>query len=240
MQKLGAPSGSASVIPYDKWSGRISPWANGRRTGAAPGARAIVIAKVISRSKHQAPNSKRRALDFGVWNLAPGPSSRRAEDSAPCLILEIIYGHRSILPEEGNDFGKAVSRILSAPNLASGENHLSEQPIPGTRSLSRTAAGRCRVPYLALHPMGFSVPRRLRFARCALTPPFHPYLPCLRRTGGLFSVALSVNAPLGGIARVYLRPEERSYAASRPVVFGLSSFRLRGKRFSAFPKSFGR
>jgi hypothetical protein len=113
-----------------------------------------------------------------------------------------------------NDFGKAVSRILSAP--CGGENHLSQQPIPGTRSLSRTAAGRCGVPYLALHPMGFSVPRCLRFARCALTAPFHPYLSRFRGTGGLFSVALSVNAPLGGVARVYLRPEERSYAASRP------------------------
>ena len=29
------------------------------------------------------------------------------------------------------------------------------------------------IPYLALHPMGFSVPRCLRFARCALTAPFH-------------------------------------------------------------------
>ena len=26
---------------------------------------------------------------------------------------------------------------------------------------------------MALHPMGFSVPRRLRFERCALTAPFH-------------------------------------------------------------------
>jgi len=119
-----------------------------------------------------------------------------------------------IISKEGNDFGKAVSRILSAP--CGGENHLSQQPIPGTRSLSRTAAGRCGVPYLALHPMGFSVPRRLRFERCALTAPFHPYLSRYRGTGGLFSVALSVNAPLGGVARVYLHSEERSYAASRP------------------------
>jgi len=37
-----------------------------------------------------------------------------------------------------------------------------------------TGAGRSGIPYLALHPMGFSVPRRLRFARCALAAPFHP------------------------------------------------------------------
>ena len=28
---------------------------------------------------------------------------------------------------------------------------------------------------MALHPMGFAVPRRLRFERWSLTPPFHPY-----------------------------------------------------------------
>src|SRR3954466_7631132 len=38
-------------------------------------------------------------------------------------------------------------------------------------------------------------------------------------------------------ARVYLHSEERSYAASRPVVFGLSSPHLREERSSAFPKS---
>ena len=46
--------------------------------------------------------------------------------------------------------------------------------------------------YLALLPMGFSVPPRLLSERWALTPPFHP---CRRHTGysgGLFSVALSV------------------------------------------------
>jgi len=51
---------------------------------------------------------------------------------------------------------------------------LSQQPVPGTRPLSRTGAGSSRIPYLALHPMGFSVPPRLRLERRALTPPFHP------------------------------------------------------------------
>jgi len=43
------------------------------------------------------------------------------------------------------DFGRAVSRILSAPKAFGGENHLSQQPIPGTRSavrnLERAAPG---------------------------------------------------------------------------------------------------
>ena len=48
-------------------------------------------------------------------------------------------------PERGDDFGRAVSRILSAPNPFGGENHLSQQPVPGTRSalrnLERAAPG---------------------------------------------------------------------------------------------------
>ena len=71
-------------------------------------------------------------------------------------------------------FGRAVSRILSAP--CGGENHLSQRPIPETCfAFTKRGAGRSWVSYLALHPMGFSVPRRLRFARWSLTPPFHPY-----------------------------------------------------------------
>jgi len=50
---------------------------------------------------------------------------------------------------------------------------------PESSRVGGTGAGRSGIPYLALHPMGFSVPRRLRFARCALTAPFHPYhIPC--------------------------------------------------------------
>src|SRR5258708_6629998 len=60
--------------------------------------------------------------------------------------------------------------------LASGENHLSQQPIPETcLAFARRGTSRSSVSYLALHPMGFSVPRRLRFERWSLTPPFHPY-----------------------------------------------------------------
>jgi len=66
---------------------------------------------------------------------------------------------------------RAVSRILSSP--CDGENHLSSQPYPESARFRGSGAGRSRIPYLALHPMGFSVPRRLRFARCALTAPFH-------------------------------------------------------------------
>ena len=63
----------------------------------------------------------------------------------------------------------------SVCTLAGGENHLSVQPIPGIRfAFAKPGAGRSGIPYLALHPMGFSVPSRLRGTRCALTAPFHP------------------------------------------------------------------
>lgn len=109
---------------------------------------------------------------------------------------------------------------------------------PGPIPFPETEAGRFLVPYLALHPMGFSVPRCLRFERCAFTAPFHPYRRSFRNTGGLFSVALSVRTARAAAARVYLNRTSLSYAASRPLVFGLSSSLelLRRKRFSALPK----
>ncbi len=63
------------------------------------------------------------------------------------------------------------------------------------------AAGR---PYSVLLPVGFTLPAPLPERRCALTAPFHP---CLRarlapaRTGGLFSVALSLGSPPPAVSR---------------------------------------
>src|SRR6185295_12274139 len=105
--------------------------------------------------------------------------------------------------------------------LRHGENHLSEQPVPETRSLDR-GAGSSVVSYLALLPMGFSLPPRLLLERWALTPPFHP---CRRHTVAaavLFSVALSVGKPFDFPPGYISRPGV-SYAASRPAEFGLSS-----------------
>jgi hypothetical protein len=121
-------------------------------------------------------------------------------------------------------FGRAVSRILSSPgSRRNGENHLSQQPVPETCfTFAKRGAGRSSVSYLALHPMGFSVPRRLRFARCALTAPFHPYLRLLRDTGGLFSVALSVGTPRGVTARMYPNLSELGLRGIAP--FGVRTF----------------
>ena len=114
----------------------------------------------------------------------------------------------SIVNEKGS--GRVVSRILSArPRCRGrGENHLSQQPVPGTHlAFAKHGAGRSKVPYLALHPMGFAMPPCLRPERWALTPPFHPYPSEISNfeipAGGLFSVALSMETPRGVVLRVY-------------------------------------
>ena len=82
---------------------------------------------------------------------------------------------------------------------------MSQQPVPETCPVfTERGASNSWASYLALHPMGFSVPRRLRFARWSLTPPFHPYQRFLRNAGGIFSVALSVGTIHTVTARVYL------------------------------------
>src|SRR5436190_23372173 len=52
------------------------------------------------------------------------------------------------------------------------------------------------LPFLCfvLHRMGFFLPRALLRERRALTSPFHPCLRFSQRTGGMFSVTLSVVA----------------------------------------------
>ena len=140
------------------------------------------------------------------------------------------------LPGNGNWFWKGC-KPNSVFTLASGENHLSVQPIPGIRfAFAKLGAGRSGIPYLALHPMGFSVPRCLRVARCALTAPFHPYPRFLRNAGGLIFCGTVRRQVFRPSARVYPGRTGPGYAASRPLVFGLSSPGSRRKRFSALPK----
>ena len=183
--------------------------------------------------------------------------------------------------------------------LASGENHLSQQPVPGTRTkvgqasrlTRRSGANPCRGqnsqpgiparrcplirrvlcapgtiwpqtrethvllwpwsgplqgPLFGLAPDGVFRASTLAPGAVGSYPTFSPLpRPCAQRRGGLFSVALSVGTPLDVAARVYLRGRlltsaPPGYAASRPLVFGLSSSSLRRKRSSALPKSSAR
>lgn len=78
------------------------------------------------------------------------------------------------------------------------------------------------------------MPRFLRRERWSLKPPFHPY-PCLSARA-VFSLWHCLSAsPYVVTSRVYLRPD-RSYAAPRPMEFGLSSRNLRCERPSALPR----
>ena len=166
----------------------------------------------------------------------------------------LLSRHSTLAPAPSRDFGRAVSRVLSAPPFlrkSEGEDHLSQQPIPGTHPAPKSGAGtgRSAVPYLALHPMGFSVPPRLRLERWALTPPFHPYPAPLEPNDGpkngwavCFLWHCPSAAPFGLASRMH--PEAglpakvpAGYAASRPMVLGLSSPGSRRERSSALPKS---
>src|SRR5262249_10335293 len=69
-------------------------------------------------------------------------------------------------------------------------------PIPQSRDVvrryPRILSGRLPILCFVLHRMGFFVPRELLSERSALTSPFHPCLRFSQRTGGVFSVTLSV------------------------------------------------
>ena len=83
------------------------------------------------------------------------------------------------------------------------------------RSYSGRGASRSGVPYLALHPMGFSVPPRLRLERWALAPPFHPCPDSLRSPGGLsFCGTFRRNASRRRLPRVSRHHRQRRW---RPV-----------------------
>ena len=78
------------------------------------------------------------------------------------------------------------------------------------------------------------MPRFLRRGRWSLKPPFHPYPHLSARA--VFSLWHGLSAtPYVVTSRVYLRPD-RSYAAPRPMEFGLSSRDCRRERPSALPR----
>jgi len=86
--------------------------------------------------------------------------------------------------------------------------------------------------YLVLLRTGFTLPRLLPGARCALTAPFHPYPP---KEGGIFSVALSVDShPPGVTWRPALRspdfPPASNDASDYPADFGGDHTRIAGKK----------
>ena len=132
-----------------------------------------------------------------------------------------------------NGFGRAVSRILSAP--CGGENHLSGQPIPGIRPLSRNWSGPLRDSLFGLAPDGVFRAASLALRAVVSYTTFSP-LPHQTDCGGLIFCGTVRRKAFQLPARVYPNRTDLGYAASRPLVFGLSSSGSRRKRFSALPK----
>ena len=101
-----------------------------------------------------------------------------------------------------------------------GENHLSEQPVPGIHPLSRNWSGPLRDPLFGLAPDG--VCRASALALGAVVS-YTTFSPLSHRSGTVYflwhfpSRHLSVSSP------ACIPDDCRGYAASRPAVFGLSS-----------------
>jgi len=88
---------------------------------------------------------------------------------------------------------RPVSRVLSRAVIPLGRaSPRISSDLPGS-SCGHTR----RSPIRSCSGWGLPCRRVLPPARCALTAPFHPYLPLL--AGGLFSVALSVGSRLPGV-----------------------------------------
>jgi hypothetical protein len=110
----------------------------------------------------------------GRCGHAPSPKPRQNSKilaRTATLFLKTLQPRRAGV---GSDFGRAVSRILSSFLRTERIICLSSQypkPVP----VKGRGAGSSPVSYLALHPMGFSVPPGLLPKRWAITPPFHPY-----------------------------------------------------------------
>jgi hypothetical protein len=156
------------------------------------------------------------------------------------------------VPKE--DSRRAVSRIWSAPLAGRRGPFVLAANTRNRSGLRRTEAGHFTVSYWALHWMRFSVPPRLLLGRWALTPPFHPYpaLSELNRTddcgkppgrssserAGRFAFLWHcLSASLAAAPPACAPNHDPDYAASCPVVFGLSSPNSRRERSSALLKS---
>ena len=110
---------------------------------------------------------------------------------------------------------RPVSRVLcpSSAEAKEGGDHSSRPHIAVrlTRPTRTAQAGdsptlaqaEARRPYLVLLQAGLAMPLLSPGTRCALTAPFHPCPPSLRRdpAGGLLSVALSLGSRPAGVTR---------------------------------------
>jgi hypothetical protein len=121
------------------------------------------------------------------------------------------------IKKRSSDLGRAVSRILSSRFSGRGENHLSQQPVPGThsalRNLQRAAAWS---PIWPCTRWGFPC-----LLACAWSGGLLLHLFTLtslpKERGGLFSVALSVGKSHDIAARMYPNLPKRRVTRHRAL-----------------------
>jgi len=161
----------------------------------------------------------------------------------------ILFLAESLIPRSEvsgkNDFGRAVSRILSAPSRRrdGGENHLSQQPIPETCPLSRTRSGPLLGLLFGLAPDG--VFRAVPLAQDAVVSytTFHPYpseISNLKSEISKRRFDFLWHCPSGSLTAsppACIPAKRARLRGIAPLVFGLSSSGVHRKRFSALPKS---
>src|SRR5262249_13407180 len=138
------------------------------------------------------------------------------------------------LPLPPHDFGRAVSRIMSALLRAERIICLSSQ-YPKPAPQNGTRSGPLLGFLFGLAPDGVFRASAIALGAVGSYPAFSP-LPPAETGGGFIFCGTFRQKAFRPSARVYPRPN-RGYAASRPVVFGLSSPGSRRKRSSALPKS---
>jgi len=160
------------------------------------------------------------------------------EETEPRPLKKFLHSAFILLPWFWVGFGRAVSRILSAPLRAERIICLCSR-YPKPVSLSRDAERAApRFPIWPCTRWGF--PCRVACAsRGGLLHHLFTLAGKLSFAGGLIFCGTFRRKVFQLSARVYLNRTDLSYAASRPAVFGLSSSGSRRKRFSALPKPAG-
>jgi len=96
---------------------------------------------------------------------------------------------------------RPISRVLSRTTIHLGRTSpCASSDLPGSPCGPQERARRlARFPIWSCSRWGLPCRRMLPPARCALTAPFHPYLPAEADIGGLLSVALSVGSRPPGV-----------------------------------------
>ena len=96
---------------------------------------------------------------------------------------------------------RPISRVLSRTTIHLGRTSpCASSDLPGSPCGQQERARKlARFPIWSCSRWGLPCRRMLPPARCALTAPFHPYLPAEADIGGLLSVALSVGSRPPGV-----------------------------------------